>query len=68
MPEDLVRAALAKAGGNEIDSGKLDAKADRRTGRLLVHALHEDVPFSPAVRADVEAEIDALADWLKLSR
>jgi uncharacterized protein YcaQ len=46
--------------------GKLDAKADRLTGSLLVHAIHEDVPFTGAVRADVEAEIEALASWLGL--
>ena len=46
--------------------GKLDARADRKVGRLVVHALHEDVPFSPAVRADVDAEVAALAGWLGL--
>jgi uncharacterized protein len=47
--------------------GKLDAKADRKAGILAVHALHEDVPLTKAMRADVEAEIEALADWLGLS-
>ena len=46
--------------------GKLDATADRKAGRLVVHALHEDVPFSPEMRADVEAEVEALAAWLGL--
>ena len=46
--------------------GKLDARADRRTGAFTVHALHEDVPFSSAMRADVVAEIEALAAWLGL--
>lgn len=46
--------------------GKLDATADRRAGRLVVNAVHEDEPFTPAVRAAVEAEIAALAGWLGL--
>lgn len=46
--------------------GKLDATADRRAGRLVVHAVHQDVPFSPAVADDVDAEIAALAGWLGL--
>jgi uncharacterized protein len=44
--------------------GKLDAKADRKKGLLHVYAVHEDVPFTPEVSEAVEAEIDALADWL----
>ena len=44
--------------------GKLDARVDRKAGTLTVHALHEDVPLTPAARADVEAEIESLADWL----
>jgi uncharacterized protein YcaQ len=47
--------------------GKLDAKADRRSGNLNVAALHEDVPFSAAVRDDVDAEIESLAEWLGLA-
>jgi uncharacterized protein len=47
--------------------GKLDAKADRKAGVLAVNALHEDVPFTKALRADVAAEIEALASWLGLS-
>jgi uncharacterized protein len=44
--------------------GKLDAKADRKAETLTVNALHEDVRFTRAIRADVEAEIEALAAWL----
>jgi uncharacterized protein len=47
--------------------GKLDAKADRRAGKFTVHALHEDVRFTKAMRADVAAEIEALAAWLGLA-
>jgi uncharacterized protein YcaQ len=46
--------------------GKLDAVADRKAGVLQVNAIHEDVRFTPAMRADVRAEIEALAGWLGL--
>jgi uncharacterized protein YcaQ len=46
--------------------GKLDATADRRAGVLRVHAVHEDEPFTGAVRAAVDAEIADLAGWLGL--
>ncbi|HEX6248556.1 MAG TPA: crosslink repair DNA glycosylase YcaQ family protein [Nocardioidaceae bacterium] len=46
--------------------GKLDAKADRKAGRLVVNAIHEDVPFSRDIMAAVRAEIDDLATWLGL--
>jgi uncharacterized protein len=47
--------------------GKLDATADRKTGRFVVHALHEDVRFTRAMRDDVDAEIAELARWLRLT-
>jgi uncharacterized protein YcaQ len=46
--------------------GKLDAKADRKAGVLTVNALHEDVPFTDAMRTDLDAEIEDLAGWLGL--
>ena len=46
--------------------GKLDAKADRKAGTFTVNAIHEDVRFTRAIRADVQAEIAALAGWLEL--
>lgn len=46
--------------------GKLDAAADRRAGRLVVHAVHEDDEWAPDVRAAVDAEIEDLARWLEL--
>jgi len=46
--------------------GKLDATADRKAGRLVVKAVHEDEPFSAEVRAGVDAELAALAEWLGL--
>ncbi|GIJ40960.1 DNA glycosylase AlkZ-like family protein [Micromonospora andamanensis] len=47
--------------------GKLDATADRRAGVLVVNALHRDVPFTRAMTAEVDAEIEALATWLGLT-
>jgi uncharacterized protein YcaQ len=46
--------------------GKLDAVADRKAWVLRVHAIHEDVPFSRAIAAGVQKEIDGLATWLGL--
>lgn len=47
--------------------GKLDAKADDKAGVLRVFAVHRDVRFTKAMHADVDAEIEALADWLGLA-
>ena len=47
--------------------GKLDAAADRKAGVLRVNAIHEDVRFTPAMRRDVQAEVEALASWLGLA-
>jgi hypothetical protein len=46
--------------------GKLDAKADRKDGVLLVNAIHQDVPFTRTMAAAVDQEIADLAGWLKL--
>lgn len=46
--------------------GKLDAKADRKAGTFTVNAIHEDVRFTRAIRADVRDEIATLAQWLGL--
>ena len=46
--------------------GKLDAVADRKQRVLRVNAIHEDLPFTRAVRRNVRAEIGALASWLGL--
>lgn len=46
--------------------GKLDATADRKAGRLVVNAIHEDVTFTNAMAAAVRAEIEDLAAWLDL--
>ncbi|GGK75870.1 DNA glycosylase AlkZ-like family protein [Ornithinimicrobium pekingense] len=46
--------------------GKLDATADRRAGVLVVHALHEDEPFSRSRTAAVEREVRSLAGMLGL--
>jgi len=47
--------------------GKLDATADRKAGTLYVHAIHEDVPFTRAIRAAVTDEVDELGGWLGLT-
>jgi uncharacterized protein YcaQ len=44
--------------------GKVDATADPKSSRLVVHAVHEDVRFTRAVTKAVRAELDALAQWL----
>jgi hypothetical protein len=46
--------------------GELDAKADRKGRILQVHAIHEDVPFSPATKSAVHSEVEELAAWLGL--
>lgn len=46
--------------------GKVDATADHRTGRLLVHAVHEDEPFSRSRREGVERELRGLTRMLGL--
>jgi uncharacterized protein YcaQ len=46
--------------------GKVDATADRDAGTLRVDAIHEDVPFTPAVRHALDDELAALARWLGL--
>ena len=46
--------------------GKLDATADRKTSRLRVDAIHEDVKFTRAIAKAVNAELEALAAWLGL--
>ncbi|WP_406076656.1 DNA glycosylase AlkZ-like family protein [Micromonospora sp. NBC_00858] len=47
--------------------GKVDAMADRRRGTLTVHAIHEDVPFTPEMTRAVHDELHDLASWLKLT-
>jgi uncharacterized protein YcaQ len=47
--------------------GKVDATADRKKSILHVHAIHQDVRFTPAMTAAVHAELEALASWLDLS-
>jgi uncharacterized protein len=46
--------------------GKLDAAADRKSGVLRVHAIHEDIPFTRQMHAGVRTEIVDLANWLGL--
>lgn len=46
--------------------GKLDAKALPKDGVLLVNAVHQDMPFTAAMAAEVDEEIAGLAAWLGL--
>lgn len=46
--------------------GKLDATADRKAGVLRIDALHRDVEFTDAMTAEINAEIEELAEWLEL--
>jgi uncharacterized protein YcaQ len=46
--------------------GKVDATADRKTSQLQVHAVHQDIRFTRAMTAAVDAELGALAKWLDL--
>ncbi|HEV8252378.1 MAG TPA: crosslink repair DNA glycosylase YcaQ family protein [Candidatus Limnocylindria bacterium] len=46
--------------------GKLDATADRKASKLVVNAIHEDVPFTRAIARAVDDEIAGLASWLGL--
>lgn len=47
--------------------GKVDATADRKAGTFTVHAVHQDVPFTPSTADDVDAEIASLAAWSGLT-
>lgn len=46
--------------------GKVDATAEHDRGVLRVDAVHDDVGLSRTARAEVDAEIGALARWLEL--
>ena len=46
--------------------GKVDATADHQAGALRVDAVHEDVPFTAAIRSAVDDELHDLARWLGL--
>lgn len=47
--------------------GKVDATPDRKSGTLLVHAIHEDVSFTRAMTDAVHHELEELASWLQLT-
>jgi uncharacterized protein YcaQ len=57
--------AMPVLDGDEL-VGKVDATADQEAGVLIVDAVHEDGDWSARRRARVDAELDALAQWLGL--
>ncbi|HTE65427.1 MAG TPA: crosslink repair DNA glycosylase YcaQ family protein, partial [Candidatus Binatia bacterium] len=48
--------------------GKVDVTADRKASALDVHAVHQDVRFARVMADSVDAELEALAQWLGLDR
>jgi len=53
--------------GDEI-VGRVDLKADRKTGRLLVQSVHEENGFDPSrTTAALAKELHALSKWLELN-
>jgi uncharacterized protein len=47
--------------------GRVDLKADRKAGVLLVHAAFAEPGSPPETAAELAAELRSLADWLGLS-
>jgi len=46
--------------------GKIDATTDLPASLLRVHRIHEDEPFSPALRDGVQSELEGLAEMLRV--
>lgn len=46
--------------------GKIDATTDLPSSLLRINRIHEDEPFSPALRDGVRAELEGLAEMLRV--
>ena len=46
--------------------GKIDATADHKASQLVVHTVHQDVPFTRTIAKAIDAELEALTSWLGL--
>lgn len=46
--------------------GKVDSRTDREAGHYVVNAVHWDVEDTPALRARVDDQLEAFADWMGL--
>ena len=58
---------LGAAGPLRRPAGRQARRGGRPSGGVLrVHALHQDVELTPAMRAAIEREIRSLARWLRL--
>lgn len=51
---------------NDAVVARVDVKADREAGRLLVHSVHWEDAAPHSAREALREELAALASWLEL--